>query len=163
MADPAQQDIFDLRATVDGREVVFEQLELWWSEAEPPDHEYPSFTLITSADALGDGPRIEVECPATEATTFRDLSGETFILNPLSGEGPAGWVSVDLGRDYKPRGFPARDWVARTARVTFAEKVDDVLEGQFEAELERSASKGGGSGGGSLKLSGKFRARAPRW
>ena len=153
---------FDLRAAVEGREVLFERLELWWSEAEPPEHDYPTFTLITSADAPGDAPRVEVECPAPEATTFRDLSGEEFKLSPLSAESPGGWVLVDLGRDYKQRGFAAREWVAKDARVHFDERVEDVLEGTFEANLERSAAKGGGNAS-PIKLTGKFRARAPRW
>jgi hypothetical protein len=153
---------FELHATIDGKALVFANLELWWSEAEPPEHEYPTFTLITSTEIPGDGPRIEVECAAPEATTFRDLSGESFGLNPLGGDAAGGWVSVDLGRDYKAKGFPAREWVAKEARISFAEKVEDVLEGQFEASLEKSASKGGGNVA-SIKLSGKFRARAPRW
>ncbi len=136
---PADGGRFELRATVDGRPVTFEHLELWWSEAEPPEHEYATFTLITSADAPGELPRVEVECPAPEATTFRDLGGETFAIAPLAADG-GGWVAVDLGRDYKSRGFPARDWVAREARVRFEDRVDEVLEGTFEADLERSAS-----------------------
>ncbi|HVY62707.1 MAG TPA: hypothetical protein VHF22_13700, partial [Planctomycetota bacterium] len=135
---------FDLRASVDGREILFERLELWWSEAEPPEHDYPTFTLITSADAPADAPRVEVECPAPEATTFRDLSGEEFRLAPLATDGGGGWVLIDLGRDWKSRGFPAREWVAKEARVKFEEKVEDILEGVFEAQLERSAAKGGG-------------------
>jgi hypothetical protein len=154
--------MFDLRASVDGREILFERLELWWSEAEPPEHDYPTFTLITSADAPADAPRVEVECPAPEATTFRDLSGEEFSLAPLATDGGGGWVLVDLGRDWKSRGFPAREWVAKEARIKFDEKVEDILEGTFEAQLERSAAKGGGPGA-PMKLAGKFRARAPRW
>jgi hypothetical protein len=161
-ASVPSEAMFDLRASVDGREILFAQLELWWSEAEPPEHDYPTFTLITSADAPGDAPRVEVECPAPEATTFRDLSGEEFKLSPLASDSSGGWVLVDLGRDWKSRGFPAREWVAREARIKFQEKVEDVLEGTFEAHLERSAAKGGGPGS-PVRLSGKFRARAPRW
>lgn len=154
---------FELRATIEGREVVFDGLELWWAEAEPPEHDYPTFTLITSAEAPGNAPRVEVECPAPEATTFRDLGGESFALSPLTVDGSGGWVSIDLGRDYKARGFVAREWVAREATLRFAERIDEGTEGLFEASLERSASRGGGSAGSPMKLVGKFRARAPRW
>lgn len=160
--NPPGDGRYELRASVDGREVLFDCLELWWADAEPPDHEYPTFTLITSADAPGDVPRVEVECTAPEATTFRDLSGEEFALSPLASESPGGWVLVDLGRDFKSRGFAAREWVARDAKVKFDERIEDVLLGTFEASLERSAAKGGGPGA-PIKLSGRFRAQAPRW
>lgn len=158
---PSAEDRFDLCATVDGRDILFERLELWWSEAEPPGQPFPSFTLTTSADAPGDAPRIEVECPARDATTFHDLSGESFALAPLEGDGGE-WVSVDLGRGYKQRGFAARAWVAREARVTFDARGAGAIEGSFEASLERSAAKGG-SPGAPVKIAGRFRARAPKW
>jgi hypothetical protein len=161
-ASPSSEAGFELRAALDGREVLFERLELWWSEAEPPEHDYPTFTLITSADAPVEAPRVEVECPAPDATTFRDLSGEEFALAPLTSEGGGGWVLVDLGRDWKARGFAAREWVARDAKIKFQERVEEVLEGTFEASLERSAAKGGGTGG-PMRLEGRFKARAPRW
>lgn len=160
---PPSGDEFELRATIDGRAVVFPHLELWWAEAEPPEQDHPTFTLATSADLGGDGPRIEVECVARDATTFRDIAGRRFVLAPLSAEG-GGWVTVDFGRDFRARGFPARDWVARRAIVRFDDGIGEVLSGSFEADLERSAAKGGPPGPAApIRLEGSFRARAPRW
>src|SRR5437667_10817673 len=96
---PSQDGTFELQASLDGRAMVFDSLELWWSEAEPPEHDYPTFMLVTSADAPGDAPHVEVECPAPDATTFRDLGGETVTLRPLAADGGRGWVPIDLGRD----------------------------------------------------------------
>lgn len=154
-------DRFELRASVEGRAVVFENLELWWCEPEPPEEEYPSFTLTTGADTPTGAPRLEVESPAPDATTFRDLLKATFALAPLGAE-PNGWVSVDLGKDWKERGFPGREWVASEARIEFDEVAEGVLGGAFEAALERSRAQGDGREG-TLRIAGRFRARPPRW
>lgn len=159
----APEERFELSGTIEGRPVRFEDLELWWTEPEPPMHLLPGFTLITCAEAPGDRPRIEIECPVPDATTFRDLRGATFRLSPLSTEAVGGWMSVDVGRDWRPRGFAIRDWVARQAVVRFDDTTEDVLSGTVEAELERSAAKGGPVGAPTVRLSGRFRVKAPRW
>jgi hypothetical protein len=164
MAEPRPDgaDRFELRASVEGREVVFDELELWWCEPEPPAEEYPTFTLTTGVDAPPGAPRLEVECAAPDATTFRDLAGASFALAPLAAEKGGGWVSVDLGRDWKERGFPGREWVASEANVRFDTLREGLLEGAFEAALEKSRA-GGDARHAALRIVGRFRARAPRW
>lgn len=154
----------ELRASFGGREVVFRDLELWWSDPEPPDQAHPTFSLVTSSDLPPQAPHLEIECAAPDATTFRDLVGEEFVLAPLSREDPRGWVSIDLGRDFKANGFAAREWVSPAAKLQFEALDGDALEGTFEASLERSAASGRAPApAGVVRFEGRFRARAPKW
>jgi hypothetical protein len=167
MEQPVQKSngkSFELRARIDGHEVVFGNIELWWSDPEPPEQESPSFALITSADVPPDLPHVEIECPAPEATTFKDLRGDTFKIEPLAADGAGGWMSLDLGRDFKSSGLPGRAWVARRVELRFEEGEGESLEGALEAELERSAARGGlPAPAQPVKLTGTFCVLAPRW
>jgi len=154
---------FDLTATVDGRTVVFERVELWWSEAEPPQQPTASLSLASSPDLPADRAHIEVECPAPGAVTYKALLGAERRLAPLAEAGDGGWLSVDLGRDARARGFACRDWVATEATVRCEAAADGLVTGEVDALLEPSAAKGARVDAPPIRLAGRFRAQAPRW